>query len=269
MSRLLPVALVLLLALALSACDQPSPTPTPDLPATITAQVQAEAAKQPTPDIPTTVVTVVQKELEKQPAPTAIPTPALTPDIPATVATQVQAEMVKYPTPTAVPTPERLELIEQIQPPEHLAYIWWSWEDAEDDEASGFRELVIDFTIHNDVELRDTHGLYLILGFSSVSNHDFYFGLQTDVHAPEAPLTGAKGSSSPDGAPGSWPMPGSTKPMAGPSPRDTRVTLSESGAHTIGARGTIESGLLRTDWMRTASGSGCGSPTWTLITLPG
>ena len=77
--------------------------------------------------------------------------------------------------------PGRADLYELTSPPEHMAYIWWNWERGQE-----FRELVIDFTIHNDVaDFSDRHGLYLMLCYSSISDVRFYFGLQTDVYQPE------------------------------------------------------------------------------------
>ncbi len=75
--------------------------------------------------------------------------------------------------------PGREDLYHPIQPPEHMAYIWWEWEPDQDH----FRELVTDFTIHNDVgDWSDEHGLYLILGISYISGTQFYFGVQTDAN---------------------------------------------------------------------------------------
>ena len=66
------IALVAVLATALAACTAPPPAPTPDIPATVTAQVQAHLDSVPT----------------ATPAPTYTPYPTATP----------------YPTPTTVPT---------------------------------------------------------------------------------------------------------------------------------------------------------------------
>ena len=99
--------------------------------------------------------------------PTRAPTPISTPTA------------VPMPTPTPTPTqiPGRGELYEPIQPPEHMAYIWWDWKPHQ----SHFRKLVTDFTIHNDVgDWSNEHGLYLMLCFSLISDVGFYFGLQTD-----------------------------------------------------------------------------------------
>ena len=42
--------------------------------------------------------------------------------------------------------------------------------------------MTFDFTIRNDPgDFSDDYGLYLMVCFGSISNHNFYFGLQTDV----------------------------------------------------------------------------------------
>ncbi len=82
---------------------------------------------------------------------------------------------------TACPTqiPDRANLYEPILPPMAPAYIDWRWKPDQDH----FRELVTDFTIHNDVgDFSDQHGLYLILLQNSISDAGFYFGLQTDAN---------------------------------------------------------------------------------------
>ena len=43
------------------------------------------------------------------------------------------------------------------------------------------------------VELEGDNGLYLMLAHSKISDAGFYFGLQTDVHAPEPPYGRGKG----------------------------------------------------------------------------
>ena len=88
------------------------------------------------------------------------------------------------PEPTATPTPTQIpgrpELYEDIAVPDHLAYTWWEW-----NRDSQFREVTLDFTIHSDPgHFSDDYGLYLMVCFGSISNHDFYFGLQTDVNDP-------------------------------------------------------------------------------------
>ncbi len=71
-----------------------------------------------------------------------------------------------------------------------MAYLWWNWES----DQGHFRELTTDFTIHNDVDdFSDEHGLYLMLGSTSIAGEDFYFGLQTDTDAPEPPHRCGKG----------------------------------------------------------------------------
>lgn len=54
----------------------------------------------------------------------------------------------------------------------------WRWETGQDN----FRELITDFTIHNDVgDWSDEHGYYLILMQNDISGVGFYYGLQTDI----------------------------------------------------------------------------------------
>ena len=73
----------------------------------------------------------------------------------------------------------RDDLYEPITPPMAPAYIDWYW--GSDQEP--FRELVTDFTIHNDVgDWSDTHGYYLILLHNHISDKGVYFGLQTDAN---------------------------------------------------------------------------------------
>ena len=76
--------------------------------------------------------------------------------------------------------PGRSELYVDIAVPEHLAYTWWGW-----NRDRQFREVTFDFTIRNDPgDFSDDYGLYLMVCFGSISNHAFYFGLQTDVNDP-------------------------------------------------------------------------------------
>ena len=60
-----------------------------------------------------------------------------------------------------------------------MAYIWWDW-DSGIGRRLQFRELTVDFTIHGDVRnFSDRHGLYLMLGYATISDVAFYYGLQT------------------------------------------------------------------------------------------
>ena len=90
---------------------------------------------------------------------------------------------IATPTPMATPTPGRLQKV--VRPPEHMAFLWWHWEqggDSSGNKLNEFRELELDFTIHNDPgNFSDEHGLYLMLCYSSISNVAFYFGLQTNI----------------------------------------------------------------------------------------
>ena len=124
----------------------------------------------------------------------SVATPTVTP-LPTEVATSPREPVpTMTPTATASPTPTQIpgrpELYEWAQTPEHMASIWWEWEEGG---IRAFEELVLDFTIQNDVELGGGNGLYLMLAFGQVSGIDFYLGLQTNVKAPQFPLGRGKG----------------------------------------------------------------------------
>ena len=128
------------------------------------------------------------------PVPTSTPTPTRTPSSTSTPTPTHTPTATPTPTPTQIPG--RPDLYMSVSPPEHMAYIWWEWErgrDSSDNWIDEFEELVIDFTIHNNVELEGDNGLYLMLAHSKISDAGFYFGLQTDVHAPEPPYGRGKG----------------------------------------------------------------------------
>ncbi|MDE2839119.1 MAG: hypothetical protein OXM03_00665 [Chloroflexota bacterium] len=97
----------------------------------------------------------------------------------------IPATATPKPTPTQIPG--RADLYTAVHPPEHMAYIWWGWlqgQDAKGNRFDEFAELVIEFTIHNDVAPLGGNGLYLMLAYSEISGVGFYFGLQTDVKDP-------------------------------------------------------------------------------------
>ena len=72
----------------------------------------------------------------------------------------------------------RAELYDPIRPPMAPAYMDWRWPD----EQPYFREVVTEFTIHNDIgNWSDKYGHYLILIQNDISDAGFYFGLQTDA----------------------------------------------------------------------------------------
>ena len=70
------------------------------------------------------------------------------------------------------------------------AYMDWRWDRSRDH----FREVVTDFTIHNDVgNWSDQYGYYLILMQNRISETGFYFGLQTDIDDPRTGRGRGKG----------------------------------------------------------------------------
>lgn len=74
-----------------------------------------------------------------------------------------------------------------------MAYVWWDWYGA-DGKAPQFRELTVDIKIHNDIgNFSDKHGMYLMLGSSSISGVDFYYGLQTSIYDPRTGQGAGKG----------------------------------------------------------------------------
>ena len=199
-----------------TATTAPTPVPTPDLIATVVAEAALEAIPTGTP-VPTpalTATSVPTPTLAPAPTPTPTPQPTATPvptpthqptatpvptPTPQPTATPVPTP-THQPTATPVPTPTqvpgRADLYESVYTPEHMTYIWWEWERGRDSTGKKiheFQELVIDFTIHNDVELEGDNGLYLMLAHSKISDVGFYFGLQTDVYAPEPPYRRGKG----------------------------------------------------------------------------
>ena len=181
-------------------------TVTPEIPATITAQGEGQQAL-PTAPTATSAPTIeeaetplVRAEEKRSPTPAATNTAGLevtvTPEVPATITATDKEETATPPAPTATIDPDRPEMYLPAETPEHMAYIYWSWEGASDNEGkevAGFRELVTEFTINNDVELRGNHGLYLMLASGSINGQEYYFGLQTDVYSPEPPVRRGKG----------------------------------------------------------------------------
>ena len=110
-------------------------------------------------------------------------------------ATPIPATATPVPKPTQIPG--RADLYQMRDLPEQMAYIWWGWiqrSDSEGNRLDEFEELVIEFTIQNDVEpLGGGNGLYLMLAYSNISGVYFYFGLQTDMKDPETSLSRGKG----------------------------------------------------------------------------
>ena len=103
-----------------------------------------------------------------------------------------EAETVESPPNTpatgALTISGRPELYQQVSAPEHMAYIKWKWSQ---EYQSGFREMEVDFTIHNDVG--DFYAIYLTMGTGYISDALFYLGLQTDVWDPNTRAWREKG----------------------------------------------------------------------------
>lgn len=75
-----------------------------------------------------------------------------------------------------------------------MASIWWDWDRDSEGNLPKFREMKVNFTIHHNIDdFSDQNGIYLMLGYSEISGVDFYFGLQTNVRAPEPPYWRGKG----------------------------------------------------------------------------
>ena len=84
---------------------------------------------------------------------------------------------------------DRPELYRPISPPMAPAYIYWRWKHKQEP----FREIVTDFTIHNDVgDWSDQHGYYLILLRDYISDVGFHVGLQTDAFSSSPPYRRGK-----------------------------------------------------------------------------
>ena len=124
--------------------------------------------------------TVSPEEVTKQATSTLVPKPTATP-VPPTVTPVPKPTTTHMPSPTPTQIPGRPELYLEAAVPEHLAYTWWRW-----DGDRQFREVIFDFTIRNDPgNFSGDYGLYLMVCFGSISNHKFYFGLQTNVNDPD------------------------------------------------------------------------------------
>jgi hypothetical protein len=77
--------------------------------------------------------------------------------------------------------PGRDDLYERISAPMAPAHVTWDWRG----QRAGLREVVIDFTIHNDVgNWSENNGYYLMLMHTTISDTGFYFGLQTAISHP-------------------------------------------------------------------------------------
>ena len=148
-------------------------------------------AVPPTPTL-TPTATAIPPTPTLTPTATAVPpTPTLTPTATAIPPTSTPTST---PTPTPTPTPTQIPgrkptCIEEVAPPEHMAYIWWGWTQAQDDR--GFEELEVAFTVHNDVgDMPGLDGLYLMVCYGKIAETPFYFGIQTNAHSATRPLYG-------------------------------------------------------------------------------
>ena len=73
-----------------------------------------------------------------------------------------------------------------------MASMWWNWETGEGSQ-DGFTEIVFQFTIHDDVDLGGSTGYYLMLSYGDLGATRYYFGLQTNVYAPQSQTYRGKG----------------------------------------------------------------------------
>ena len=119
---------------------------------------------------------------------TTIPINTLRPTFTTRPTRMPRSTYTPRPTTTTPPpptqTPGRSDLYKPRSLPQGLAYVRWHWED----KVRGFDSIDFDFTIHNDIDVRETPsgtGLYLILFSSHISGTDYYFGIQTDVYDPK------------------------------------------------------------------------------------
>ena len=173
-----------LLWAVLVSCGEPTPTATPSPTGTPTAVPATTPTFTPTPTVTPTPTPAPTATATATPTPSPIPTVTFTP-----TATAVPTAT---PTPTFTPTPTQVPgrpgLYKIATTPEHMTYLWWGWGTE-----YRFEELVIDFTIHNNVELGGQRGLYLMLGHLDISDTALYFGLQTNVYSPDPPHSRGKG----------------------------------------------------------------------------
>ena len=128
-----------------------------------------------------------------------VPSATATPHLEATVQAMVKAAIptptpvhfptcigCDYPSPASrLPVPARPDLYEIVEPPEHMASVWWRWGPEQD--ADGFEKLLFPFTIWNDVQPQEDSGLYLMLCSAYMEDTGFYFGLQSSVQDGSPP----------------------------------------------------------------------------------
>ena len=162
----------------------PTPTLTPTataIPPTPTLTPTATAVP-PTPTLTLTATAV-------PPTPTLTPTATAVPPTPTLTPTATAIPPTSTPTPTPTQIPGRTDLYEKVALPEHMAYIWWGWTQAQDDR--GFEELEVAFTVHNDVgDMPGLDGLYLMVCYGKIAETPFYLGIQTNAHSATLPFYG-------------------------------------------------------------------------------
>ena len=85
------------------------------------------------------------------------------------------------PAPPATPSPDdESTLNTPVEMPRAMLYAAYAWPAG-----TAMDEILVSFTVDNDVELAGDHGLYFIACTAfSIAGDDAYFGLQTDVSAP-------------------------------------------------------------------------------------
>ena len=209
------VVLVIVVTLAV-ACGRKPPEPThasaTDSPLISMSEPSLAALITPQPDLPPTETPVVVQPSSLQtepltatstpapvPTPTPIPTATLTSlpptDTPTSAPNATPTETsvpTRTPEPSATPIPtaisDRPELYKRIPMPRGMVFANWHWQPWD---AITHPSIEIPFEIHNDPgNFSDTHGLYLILAISEISDTPFYFGIQTHVSGRSNENTG-------------------------------------------------------------------------------
>ena len=175
-------------AVMLAACGTtPEPPPHVAMATTPTATATATPTATPPPvPLPTATSTATATPTA---TPTSVPLPTATSTATPTPTPTPWPTSTPWPTatPTSTQVPGRDDLYAEIDPPEHMAWLWWGWDRAESER--GFEEMEIAFTVHDDVgDLPGINGLYLILCYGFISDRAYYFGLQSNTHSATLPV---------------------------------------------------------------------------------